>query len=46
VAKVAVDAPGGMSPRAVECIGLALGHAAVPEFTGAPVTVGAGFYVP
>jgi hypothetical protein len=43
--KVVIDAPQGMPADAVACVGELLGKATVPEFDGAPITVGSTYLV-
>jgi hypothetical protein len=45
VSKVTIDAPSGMTPEAVRCLGKELGDARVPPFSGSPITVGMTFLV-
>lgn len=45
VIRIVVDAPGGLSPDAVACIGRELGTATVPPFAGRDVTVGTGWVI-
>ena len=42
---VLIDSPGGLTSDAVTCIGDALGRASAPPFDGAPITVGASYFV-
>ena len=42
---VLIDSPAGMTSDAVTCIGNALGQASAPPFDGAPITVGASYFV-
>lgn len=46
ISKVVVEEPAGMPPAAVRCVGEAIGHVTVPEFSGSFVTVGTTFFVP
>lgn len=46
ISKVVVDAPSGLSPEAVECVGRALGAARVKPFRGGHVSVGAVWTLP
>jgi hypothetical protein len=43
---VLIDAPEGVPPDAVACLGASLGAARVPAFDGAPMTVGASYFMP
>jgi hypothetical protein len=45
ISNVLIDAPEGMSPDAVTCIGASLGAARAPAFDGAPMRVGATYYI-
>jgi hypothetical protein len=42
---VLIDAPAGLKPEAVACVGETLGAVLVPPFQGAPVTVGTTWFV-
>lgn len=46
ISKVVIDEPAGMPPTAARCIGDAIGHVTVPEFSGSFVTVGTTYFVP
>jgi len=47
VTKVVVDAPSGLSPSAVSCVGRAVSSVAVPAYDGDEgVTMGASWFVP
>lgn len=43
--RVTIDAPQGMGAEAVRCLGDRLATATVDAFEGAPITVGASYYV-
>ena len=46
VSKVVIDAPRGLTPAMVACVGAGLGKSQVPPFVGSPIVVGTGFRVP
>jgi hypothetical protein len=46
VTKVVVDAPSGLSPDAVACVGHAVAEIAIPPYEGDGVSLGVSWFVP
>jgi len=44
IGSVVIDAPRGLGPEAVTCIGSRLGTAHVPAFDGSAITAGIGYH--